>query len=315
MANENKKLSISWDELSSAPPPSPSPPPSASPSTPPLKIVITEVDHAPEPRRPSHPSPGQPPNHSPVLPRGRSSTVPRVLLAVAAVIAFIAFGGIYGVTRPPKQDGNWISTVSKKAEKSVVRIDTKQGLGTGFVVASSGKRHLILTNRHVLTVTEGIFFTKDTIPVECRVTLNSQHEIKGYFVGLPVDPGLDMAFVLVETAELAPLPIRNFESLQVGEKVVAIGNPQALNFTVTDGIVSATRKKLLIQTNAAINPGNSGGPLLDEQGRVVGINTFILQESQGLNFSIRADIVRLAEDSKIWNCDAGIADLIQHVAR
>jgi len=153
-----------------------------------------------------------------------------------------------------------------------------QGAGSGVIISTDG---YILTNNHVV---EG---AKDV-----TVTLSDKQEYKAKVVGR--DPKTDLAVVKVEASKSLPAAsLGDSEQLKVGEWVLAIGNPFGLSHTVTSGIVSAKGRVIgagpyddFIQTDASINPGNSGGPLFNMQGEVVGINTAILPQGQGIGFAI-----------------------------
>ena len=211
---------------------------------------------------------------------------------------------------------DWIERIADRGSRSVVRIVTSEALGTGFVIATRKDRHLLLTNKHVLTVGENSFLGGASLPRSCRVVLHSKTAISGRVAALPKDPDIDLAMVLIESRELQTLgPIEAFDSVKVGEQVVAIGNPLGLDNTVTQGIISAKRLNLLLQTSAPINHGNSGGPLVDEFGRVVGVNTLVAdprQGVQGIGFAIRADIALRCAD---WNYLLEIDDLLAELGR
>ncbi|MBN2032255.1 MAG: DegQ family serine endoprotease [Deltaproteobacteria bacterium] len=164
----------------------------------------------------------------------------------------------------------------------------QQSLGTGFIIDRQG---YILTNNHVVEMAD-----------EIKVKLSDGKEYEAKIVGR--DPKTDLALIKIESDEgLQPLPLGDSEKLEVGEWVVAIGNPFGLGNTVTAGIVSAKYRQIgassydnFIQTDASINPGNSGGPLLNTSGEVVGINTAIFSQSGG-NIGIGFAIpVKMAED-------------------
>ncbi|HLS91450.1 MAG TPA: trypsin-like peptidase domain-containing protein [Limnochordia bacterium] len=167
---------------------------------------------------------------------------------------------------------------------------TQQGLGSGVIVDSRG---YILTNHHVV---EGA----DTI----HVALPDGRQFRGRLVGSY--PDADLAVIHIEGDDLPQAELAQGKELKVGQLVIAIGNPFGLDYSVTTGIISALGRELvvdpergvaltnLIQTDAAINPGNSGGPLVDREGRVIGINTAVLRAShglqaQGLGFAIPID--------------------------
>jgi serine protease Do len=153
-----------------------------------------------------------------------------------------------------------------------------QGAGSGVIISSDG---YILTNNHVV---EGA--------KEVEVTLNDRKEFKAQIVGR--DPKTDLAIVKIDAGKNLPAAnIGDSNALQVGDWVLAIGNPFGLNQTVTSGIVSAKGRVIgagpyddFIQTDASINPGNSGGPLFNMSGEVVGINTAIMAQGQGIGFAI-----------------------------
>jgi serine protease Do len=160
----------------------------------------------------------------------------------------------------------------------------QRALGTGFIFDDQGH---VLTNAHVV---EGADVVK--------VKLADERELRAKVKGR--DERLDVAVLEIEGAK--GLPHVNFGSsnaLRVGESVVAIGNPFGLGHTVTTGIVSAKGRAIgagayddFIQTDASINPGNSGGPLFDTQGRVVGMNTAINPNGQGIGFAIPSDEIK-----------------------
>jgi serine protease Do len=177
----------------------------------------------------------------------------------------------------------------------------EQGGGTGFVVSADG---LILTNNHVV---EGA----DKVTVE----LPDRRVFEASVVG--TDPNTDVAVVRIKAAGLKPVVFGNSDEARVGEWVLAIGNPlgNALTFTVTSGIISATGRGLIglpnrsqgsiqdfIQTDAAINPGNSGGPLINVRGEVIGINSAIASETglnAGYGFAIPINLARNVMDQLI----------------
>ncbi|HYA03198.1 MAG TPA: Do family serine endopeptidase, partial [Syntrophobacteria bacterium] len=153
-----------------------------------------------------------------------------------------------------------------------------QGAGSGVIISTDG---YILTSNHVV---EGA--------KEVTVTLADKQEYKAKVVGR--DPKTDLAVVKIEPKGTLPAAtLGDSEQLKVGEWVLAIGNPFGLSHTVTSGIVSAKGRVIgagpyddFIQTDASINPGNSGGPLFNMKGEVVGINTAILPQGQGIGFAV-----------------------------
>jgi serine protease Do len=160
----------------------------------------------------------------------------------------------------------------------------QQGIGSGFVISRNG---YILTNNHVVEGADQI-----------KVKLSNGQEYRGKVVGR--DPKTDLALLRIEGApDLHPLTLGNSEDLKVGNWVVAVGSPFGLEQTVTAGIVSAKGRVIgsgpydnFIQTDASINPGNSGGPLINLRGEVVGINTAIVAQGQGIGFAIPVNMAK-----------------------
>lgn len=159
-----------------------------------------------------------------------------------------------------------------------------QGAGSGVIISKDG---YLLSNNHVV---EGA--------TEVTVTLADQKEYQAEIVGR--DPKTDLAVLKINAdREFPTAKLGDSEALKVGDWVVAIGNPFGLNHTVTSGIVSAKGRVIgagpyddFIQTDASINPGNSGGPLFNMQGEVVGINTAIIPQGQGIGFAIPVDTAK-----------------------
>ncbi len=153
-------------------------------------------------------------------------------------------------------------------------------MGSGVIVEATG---VVVTNQHVIV-------GGDTI----RVQLSDNREFEAELVG--GDSDFDLAVLKIKDSGSLPyIPIGNDDSILIGETVIAIGNPYGLDHTVTTGVVSARGRTLqtgdqtyqdIVQTDASINPGNSGGPLLDIRGRLIGINTAIHRDAQGIGFSI-----------------------------
>ena len=212
-----------------------------------------------------------------------------------------------------KQDINFIATAAQKVGPAVVRIDAsrqisaaipetfkkpllrrffgsempaipdkvERGTGSGFIIGSDGR---LVTNAHVVDGAEQV-----------QVTLKDGKIYDGRVLG--ADPVTDIAVVKIEANNLPTVTFGNAEQLTPGEWAIAIGNPLGLDNTVTVGIISALgrsssqvgvpdKRVRFIQTDAAINPGNSGGPLLNSKGEVIGINTAIRADAQGLGFAI-----------------------------
>ncbi|MDD3653346.1 MAG: trypsin-like peptidase domain-containing protein [Desulfotomaculaceae bacterium] len=170
----------------------------------------------------------------------------------------------------------------------------EEGLGSGFLISSDG---YILTNEHVIDGAEQI-----------SVTVSGyENTFEASVTGADYD--LDLALLKINAqAELPFLNLGNSDQIRVGNWVIAIGNPYGLDHTVTTGVISAKGRPVIIgdrqyenllQTDASINPGNSGGPLLNLQGEVIGINTAISAEAQGIGFAIPTSTVqRVLEDLK-----------------
>jgi S1-C subfamily serine protease len=156
----------------------------------------------------------------------------------------------------------------------------EKGVGSGFIIDANG---LIVTNNHVVRGA-----------TEITVTMANGKRYTGKVVG--TDPGTDLALVKVNATKLPALNfVQNDRQVRVGDWVVAIGSPLGLAHTVSVGIVSALNRGIainervnFIQTDAAINPGNSGGPLINMRGEVVGVNTAIAAQGQGIGFAIPA---------------------------
>lgn len=224
--------------------------------------------------------------------------------------------------------------VVKRAKNSVVFITNLQyvrdffwssdqpvarGTGSGFIWDDKGH---IVTNFHVIE--DGDKF---------MVTLANQRQVEARLIGR--EPAKDIAVLrLVERVpDLTPVAVGTSRNLEVGQKVIAIGNPFGFDHTVTTGIVSALGRSMpgaggvtirdMIQTDASINPGNSGGPLLNSAGELVGMNTMIVSPSgasSGLGFAVPVDIIRkivpqIISFGKVTRPGIGISFLRDEVAR
>jgi S1-C subfamily serine protease len=219
-------------------------------------------------------------------------------------------------SRLPAQDNlNFIAKAAQKVGPAVVRIDAsrevadeipdssdrpffrhffgnevpmpkehehiERGTGSGFILSPDGK---VLTNAHVVEGADRV-----------QVTLKDGQVFDGKVVG--IDPVTDVAVIKINADKLPTVTLGKAEALHPGEWAIAIGNPLGLDNTVTVGIISALgrsssevgvpdKRVQFIQTDAAINPGNSGGPLLNAKGEVIGVNTAIRADAQGLGFAI-----------------------------
>jgi S1-C subfamily serine protease len=218
-------------------------------------------------------------------------------------------------TAPAVSNPNFIAEAVEKVGPAVVRINAlkrvngeidpfrqffgeggvpeekvQEGSGSGFILTADGQ---VLTNAHVVDGAD-----------EVEVKLKDGRSFQGKVVGL--DTVTDIAAIKIETDKLPTVTLGNSDQLVAGEWAIAIGNPLGLDNTVTAGIVSATgrtsrevgisdKRVSFIQTDAAINPGNSGGPLLNARGEVIGVNTAIRANAQGLGFAIPiATVQRIA---------------------
>jgi serine protease Do len=175
-----------------------------------------------------------------------------------------------------------LAALVSRAAPAVVGLGHRRGQGSGLVLAEDG---YILTNSHVARSAGDL-----------RVRLADGVTMAGRLLG--ADDHTDLAIVRVDARLPAPLALAETERLSVGQLVVAIGNPLGFERSVSLGVVSALYRSLpttaggllegLVQTDAAVNPGNSGGPLVDAEGRVVGITTAMLAYASGIGFAVPA---------------------------
>lgn len=186
-----------------------------------------------------------------------------------------------------------VVAVSRLAAEAVVQVrpaqvkgPAAQGLGSGFFFDSDG---FVLTNAHVLGGASG-----------WTVTLPDGRMLPARRVG--EDQVTDLAVLQIDQPAPALLAFGDSAALQVGQLAIAVGNPLGFQYSVTAGVVSALGRSLrsqtgrliddVIQTDAALNPGNSGGPLLDGRGRVIGVNTAVIQGAQGICFAVSGNLAR-----------------------
>lgn len=173
---------------------------------------------------------------------------------------------------------------------SLNAVEIPQGTGSGFVWDKEGR---VVTNYHVISDAGRI-----------QVTMADQSNWKATLIGAAPDKDLAVLQINAPATTLSPITVGRSDSLLVGQKVFAIGNPFGLDQTITSGIISALNREItsvtertihgVIQTDAAINPGNSGGPLLDSAGRLIGVNTAIFSPSgafAGIGFAVPVDEV------------------------
>jgi S1-C subfamily serine protease len=202
-----------------------------------------------------------------------------------------------------------------KVKNAVVKIDVYKtvrgklrpaGSGSGFIFSSDG---LIFTNSHVVNGAEKIM-----------VSLLNENEIEAILVGQ--DPDTDLAILKIYSEGYSVAKLGDAGNLQIGQFVIAIGNPFGYQHTVTAGVVSALGRSLrtqnghlvdnVIQSDAALNPGNSGGPMINTDAEVIGVNTAMINGAQGLSFSIDINTAKeiasqLIKDGKVFKAYLGLA--------
>ncbi len=217
-------------------------------------------------------------------------------LLIASVVFAMVTGYSFGIAKTEDEENN--ISIYRSVAPGVVNITSvvverdfffkpipREGAGSGSIIDAEGH---ILTNHHVI---------RDSRKLE--VTLSDGSKWPARLVG--VDPDNDLAVIRVDVPKekLTVIPMGDSTELQIGQKVLAIGNPFGLGQTLTTGIISSLGRSIrseegtliedVIQTDAAINPGNSGGPLLDSKGRIIGINSAIISPtgaSVGIGFAI-----------------------------
>ncbi|AMM23848.1 Do family serine endopeptidase [Variovorax sp. PAMC 28711] len=217
---------------------------------------------------------------------GASSIAPGSLSAAArkASPAVVSINTSKAARRNPRSNDPWFKFFFGDQGEDQAQV----GLGSGVIVSTDG---YILTNNHVVEGAD-----------EIEVTLNDGRHTTGKVIG--TDPDTDLAVLKVELDKLPVIVLGNSDALQVGDQVLAIGNPFGVGQTVTSGIVSALGRNQLginnfenfIQTDAAINPGNSGGALIDVNGNLQGINTAIYSRSggsMGIGFAIPVSMAKI----------------------
>ena len=212
----------------------------------------------------------------------------------SAVVAPVQSGGLCGaelnVIRVAKNVGPAVVAVYNLRSPEGGGPPKRAGLGSGFIVTSDG---LILTNAHVVEGADRV-----------DVGLSEGRIVTAKVIG--VDPRLDIAVLRIPERNLPVVSFGDSDRLQAGQQAIAIGNPLGFEHTVTVGVVSALNRVIpgggtplrdLIQTDAPINPGNSGGPLLDSCGRVIGVNSAVVESEAGqggLGFAIPINTARRA---------------------
>ncbi len=175
------------------------------------------------------------------------------------------------------------SGVIENSMRGVVTVSTDKSTGTGFVVHSGG---YIVTNHHIV---------EDALFIHVSTFDNQLYTAKV----LGSDATIDVSVIKIDGL-FSHLPLANSSKTQIGEKVVAIGNPLGLSFTVTQGIVSAVKREgpngleTYIQTDVTLNRGNSGSPLINTRGEVIGMNNFKISDAEGLGFALESNTVKEA---------------------
>lgn len=208
--------------------------------------------------------------------------------AKAASGAVVSISASKAAARNPNADDPWFRFFFGDQGRS----EPQLGLGSGVIVSPNG---YILTNNHVVEGAD-----------EIEVSLNDARKARAKVIG--TDPETDLAILKIELDKLPVIVLGNADSIEIGDQVLAIGNPFGVGQTVTSGIISALGRNQLginvfenfIQTDAAINPGNSGGALVDTQGRLLGINTAIYSRSggsMGIGFAIPVSTARQVLES------------------
>ena len=224
-----------------------------------------------------------------------SDKVQKHKAALTAKPMFVDGGSALFRERPPVlpafQPPTSLAPLVKAVRPGVVNLSTSNGassrsLGSGFIISPEG---LVVTNNHVIERAQSI-----------RVRLADGRELDAALVGR--DPSTDLALLRLQGAGAVALPtvyLGDSDQLEVGDWVVAIGNPFGLDTSVTHGIISARERVIgvgpfddFIQTNALINPGNSGGPLFNVKGEVVGVCTAIVTQAQGIGFALPINLVK-----------------------
>lgn len=174
------------------------------------------------------------------------------------------------------------SGIVENAIKSVATIKTEISQGSGFFIADNG---YIITNAHVMEgAKSAAIITYD----------GKSHRVSK--IGENVF--MDIILLKIDSVDYEPISLGDSDNVKQGERVIAIGNPQGLEFSVTEGIVSAIHREgsngleAYIQTTAALNPGNSGGPLIDVSGDVIGINNFKISGGESLGFALESNYIK-----------------------
>jgi S1-C subfamily serine protease len=213
---------------------------------------------------------------------------------------------VVGVVKGASQAVAHIQVSKQVNNRRNGRMEEVSGAGSGFAISTDG---YLVTNNHVIEEASSI-----------KVSFADGIERSAGLIGR--DPHTDLAVLKVYDGELKALQFTNSDLLEPGQIAIAIGNPMGLHHTVTAGVVSATARTLragsgrliddIIQTDAALNPGNSGGPLLNSEGKVIGVNTAIVSAAQGLCFAVSSNLAtyvagRLIMYGKVKRAQLGVA--------
>ena len=179
------------------------------------------------------------------------------------------------------------SSIVEYVLQSVVSIGTERGMGSGAIIDEDG---FIVTNFHVIQGANMI-----------RVLTYNDDVYSADLIGY--EPNVDIAVLKIDALDLQELKFADSDDTKVGEKVIALGSPAGLSFTVTEGIVSAVHREgpnnmqIYVQSDVPINPGNSGGPLVNTGGKIIGINNYKIGGFEGLGFAIESNTAKgLADD-------------------
>ena len=179
------------------------------------------------------------------------------------------------------------SSIVEYVLQSVVSIGTERGMGSGAIIDEDG---FIVTNFHVIQGANMI-----------RVLTYNDDVYSADLIGY--EPNVDIAVLKIGAVNLQELKFDDSDDTKVGEKVIALGSPAGLSFTVTEGIVSAVHREgpnnmqIYVQSDVPINPGNSGGPLVNTGGKIIGINNYKIGGFEGLGFAIESNTAKgLADD-------------------
>jgi S1-C subfamily serine protease len=213
---------------------------------------------------------------------------------------------VSGVVKRTAQAVAQVRVIKKGIDPRTRQTVEQPGSGSGFVISSDG---YLITNHHVIEAA-----------ISIHAVFADGLELAATLVGS--DPSTDIAVLKVYDGELKPMQFANSDLLEVGQIAIAIGNPLGLQHTVTAGVVSAMGRSLragngrliddVIQTDAALNPGNSGGPLVNSEGKVIGVNTAVIASTQGLCFAVSSNLAadiagRLILNGRVRRAQLGIA--------